>query len=360
MAVNKKLKNIYNKIWEKPELFAANTILKVQEKSKMKKYLDPEFHLSEDEKYQIKEFWKPFYNISSDWCAYYYSQNGIFDPRYIPNDLYFTKIDQYFNSRKLGWGFNDKNYYSLIFPDVCQPKVLIRKIGSLLFDEKYRLINIQNALKIIESEYEIIIKPSQESGSGRGIAFYKTREAKNEIRNFLENNKEKDYIIQAIVQQHESLAAIYPNALNTIRVTTLLLDDGVHVLSSILRMGAGKSRVDNASNGGVSVGINSGGKLNKFGHVLYKGTAVEKHPNGFRFENFEVPEFDKIIYTVKRLAQYTGNFRLVSWDMTVDCFGNVILVESNMRKGGIAIHQFNNGPLFGDLTERVLSEVLRK
>lgn len=360
MAVSKKLKAIYNGFWEKPELFTANVISNIQEKRKLKKYLDPNFQLSKSEKDQIKEFWKPYCNISTDWCAYYYSQNGIFDPRYIPNDLYFTKIDQYYNNRKLGWGFNDKNYYSLIFPDIRQPKILVRKIGSLLFTENYELIDLEKALSLIKTEEEVIIKPTQESGSGRGISFYKPEESEAELRIFLGNSRERDYVVQEVIHQHESLSNIYPNALNTIRVTTLLLSDGVHILSSVLRMGKGDSRVDNASNGGVSVGISQDGHLNRFGHLLYQGTAVDTHPNGFIFDGFVVPEFDKVISTVKRLAQYTGNFRLVSWDMTVDCNNNVVLIESNMRKGGIAIHQFNNGPLFGDLTERVLDEVFRK
>lgn len=52
-----------------------------------------------------------------------------------------------------------------------------------------------------------------------------------------------------------------------------------------------------------------------------------------------------------------GNFRLVSWDIAIDKNGNAVLIEANMRKGGINFHQFNNGPLFGNLTERVLEEV---
>lgn len=36
---------------------------------------------------------------------------------------------------------------------------------------------------------------------------------------------------------------------------------------------------------------------------------------------------------------------------------NCVRVRSLLRKGGVDFHQFNNGPLFGDLTERVLDEV---
>ena len=360
MAVNKKLKKIYNNIWEKPELFVANTISDVQEKKKLKKYRDPSFTLTESEKRQIKNYWKPYINISTEWCAYYYSQNGIFDPRYIPNDLYFSKIDQYFNNRKLGWGFNDKNYYSLIFSNVKQPTTLVRKIGTLLFDASYKLISIDAAMEIIKNEQEIIIKPTQESGSGRGISFFKIDKQSDEVMDALVSSRETNFIVQRIVKQHPFLSNIYANSLNSIRITTLLMEDGVHILSSVLRMGAGNSRVDNASNGGVSVGIQSNGELNEIGHILYAGNAIKKHPQGFVFKGNRIPYYEKIVETVKSLAQITGNFRLVSWDMSIDDDNNVILIEANMRKGGIAIHQFNNGPLFGDLTDRVLNEIFYK
>ena len=46
--------------------------------------------------------------------------------------------------------------------------------------------------------------------------------------------------------------------------------------------------------------------------------------------------------------------------MAIDENGDPLLIEANMRKGGISLHQFSNGPLFGDLTDRVLDEVFAK
>lgn len=360
MAISKKLKAFYMNFWDIPELFVANRISDFQEVWRLRKSIKKKVKLTEEQKKAIREFWKPYTRISPKWCQYYSAQNGIFDPRYIPNTLYYTKIDQYFNSRKLGYGFNDKNYYSRIFPDIRQPRTIVRKIGALLFDAEYNLIDTQTAMSLLAGEREVIVKPSQESGSGRDITFFQTEKDGQEMRKFLDDPTEKDYIVQEVVKQHSELCKIYANALNTIRVTTVLLDEGVHVLSCVLRMGSNNSRVDNASNGGISVGIQEDGTLKKYGHVLYAGTATEKHPQGFVFEGFRVPQFEEIIATVKKAAQYTGNFRLVSWDMAVNEHGEVLLVEANMRKGGIAIHQFNNGPMFGDLTERILDEVFKK
>lgn len=356
MAVSKKAKGLYTGFFDGIETFAANTISDIQEKRYLKKYLDKSACLTPEQEKQIKEFWAPYCKVSPKWALYYSAKNGKFDPRYIPNTLYYTKIDQHFNARKLGYGFNDKNYYSRIFSTVKQPTTVVRNIGGLLFDDVYRQISLEEAVVRITNEPEVIVKPSQESGSGRGIQFLRY-DQKKEITQLLLDKSQKDYIVQAIVKQHPALESVHAGSLNTIRVCTLLLEDGVHILSAVLRMGVDKSRIDNVTAGGISAAIKKDGTLDKYAYTYYSGEKFEKHPQGLVFEGYQVPEFNKVIDTVKVLAQTIGSFRLVSWDMGVDADGDVILIEANMRKGGINLHQFDNGPLFGDLTTRVLNEV---
>ena len=358
MAVSKKAKGLYMGFFDGIETFAANTISNIQEERYLKRYLDKRAKLTPDQIRQIKDFWAPYCKVSPKWVLYYSSKNGKFDPRYIPNTLYYTIIDQHFNARKLGYGFNDKNYYCKIFSNVKQPRTIVRNIGGLLFDEQYKQISATDAVKKIIAESEVIVKPSQESGSGRGIQFLKNEQI-SDIKNLIRSS-EKDYIVQALVKQHPALEHVHQGSLNTIRVCTLMLDDGVHVLSAVLRMGVNKSRIDNVTAGGISAAIKFDGKLDKYAYTYYTGERFDKHPQGLVFEGYEIPSYHKLIDTVKLLAQTIGNFRLVSWDMAIDEDGDVLLIEANMRKGGINLHQFDNGPLFGDLTKRVLDEVFGK
>ncbi len=360
MAVSRKLKEFYLRFWDIPETFTANTIARIQELKKLKSYTSKlKIKLTREQKKEIRDFWKPYARISTDWALFHYAQNGKFDPKYFPATIYFTKVDQHFNSRKLGSGFNDKNYYSRIFPDIAQPKTIVRKIGGLLYDENYALIDLETAVSKIMAEEDVITKPSQESGSGRGIIFWKTQESEKEIREFLTDDYERDYIIQGIVNQHPDLAKPHPSSLNTVRIATIMFPEGVYILSSVYRMGVSGSRVDNATAGGVSVGINEDGSLKKIGYYV-EGNPTESHPDGFVFDGAKIPSYDKMVETVKKAAQYIGNFRLVSWDLSVSPEGEVILIESNMRKGGIRIHQVDNGALFGEHTERVLKEIYKK
>ncbi len=357
MAVNKKLKAFYIRFWQAPENLASKIIMFVQNTAILRKKLDPSFKLTREQKKEVREFWKPYARVSVNWARYNAQETGVFDPRYIPYTVYYNKIDPYFNSKRLGDGFNDKNYYSQIFSDVKQPQTVVRNIGGLLFDADYRLISAQEALKKAEEFDEVIFKPSQETGSGRGIIFLRAQEEGDRLLKILQDKSESNYIVQAVLKQHEALSKLNPTSLNTMRILTLMLEDGVHILSCVLRMGIDGSRLDNASAGGIYVSLKPDGSLGERARSDNSGDFYFQHPNGAVFKGYKIPNFEKVLETVVRSAQKTGNFRLVSWDMSMDESGEPVLIEANMRKGGVSVHQFTNGPMFGDLTQKVLSEV---
>lgn len=88
-----------------------------------------------------------------------------------------------------------------------------------------------------------------ETGSGRGIRFWQTEIDIEEIKTFLANPSEADYVVQVIIKQHVGLNRVHEKSINTIRISSLLMEDGVHILSAVLRMGAGDAKVDNATAG---------------------------------------------------------------------------------------------------------------
>ncbi len=361
MAVSKKARALYWALFDGFETSCANLITKIQEKKYLKKYITKQ-PVPADFKKAYKVFWKDYKKLPGGlkYAWYYASQNGIHDPRYIPNTFYYTKIDQYYNDRKLGWGFNDKNYYSKIFAGVNQPKTLVRKMKGLILDEDYRQITPEAAIALISSEKEVICKPTLETGSGRGIRFWKTDSDAEQIREFLLNSDEADYAVQAVIKQHAELNRVHESSINTVRICSILMDDGVYILSSCLRMGTGGARVDNVTAGGISAGIKADGSLDKYAYAYYSGQKFEKHPQGLVFDGYTVPSFDKAVELVKAVHPTIAHFRLVSWDIAIGEDGEPILIEANMRNGGINLHQFSNGPLFGELTDRVLKEVLKK
>lgn len=359
MAVSKRLKGIYMGFFDGIETWCANRISNFQERRYLRKYR-LKTPMPADYKKAVKGFWKKYTRVSPKWAWYYASRNGILDPRYIPNTLIYTKIDQHFNNRKIGYGFNDKNYYSLVFNGIKQPEVLARNIGGVFVDSNYHLLDIEGVLSLISDQSEVICKPSLESGSGRSIQFWNTSNDLQNIKDFLNNKQETDYIIQKIIEQHEELNKVHSGSVNSLRIVSILMPEGVYILSSNLRMGVDKGRVDNVTAGGISCGINEDGTLKKYATSYYTGEKFEKHPQGLVFEGFKLPSYDKAVALVKKAHPLIPHFRLVSWDIAIDKGGEPLLIEANMRKGGINLNQFNNGPLFGEMTERVLDEVFGK
>ena len=44
-------------------------------------------------------------------------------------------------------------------------------------------------------------------------------------------------------------------------------------------------------------------------------------------------------------------------ESTLDVNCDPVLIKANFSYGGVTIHQLNNGPIFGDDTEKILREV---
>ena len=206
---------------------------------------------------------------------------------------------------------------------------------------------------------EVICKPSRESGSGRSIQFWNTQKQSGEIQEFLKTSKDAS-IIQKVLNQHPDLDLVHKGSINSLRICSLLMKDGVYILSSCLRMGVDKARIDNVTAGGISVGIFSDGTMDEFAYNYFTGERTKVHPQGFVFKGQKVPSYDRAVELVMTAHPIIPNFRLVSWDIAIDDVGDPVLIEANMRKGGINLNQFSNGPLFGELTEQVLDEVFRK
>ena len=310
-------------------------------------------------KRKVRAYWKPFTNsFDINWHRFYANRTGVKDARIIPNDMYFTVILPYMNRMNLSHGLRDKNYMALLFPELAQAKTIVRRLNGEWLDKSYGFLDRERAIKRIIEQSEVIIKPALATGGGVGILFWKAEEGIKSLETKLDEAG-KDLVVQDLIQQHENLDRLHSASINTVRVMSFLQHGQVHILSSVLRMGINGSRVDNSQMGGISAGILASGQLKSIAYTK-EGHSFDRHPQGGRFEDCIVPNFQEILDLIRSMHARLAHFRLMSWDIAIAKDGSPILVEPNYWRGSIDLHQLSNGPLFGELTEEVLEAVFDK
>jgi len=140
---------------------------------------------------------------------------------------------------------------------------------------------------------------------------------------------EGDYTVQEGVRQHEAMNAVYPDAVNTLRVITDCVGGRARVLLALLRMGCGGRQIDNASSGGLYVKVDvAAGRL--VGRAIADTRETfEAHPaTGFRFDGAPVPAWRDIEAFAVGVAEKYAPIRYVGWDIALSEEGP-LLIEGN-------------------------------
>lgn len=346
--IYKSLQNLNKSVQKKRLIYDCN--------QKIKNLQDGTETLSGQNEKEIREFFKPYCKISTEWHKWYSSKNDVFDVRYIPEDKFYTDIEPCLNNLDFSKALEDKNLYDLIFHDesVALPETIIRKINGYLCDGNFNPVDIKQASAICLQEQEVVIKKSIGSGGGHGVEIIGRDALAGHFEEMI-SSFDENFVVQKVIKQHPNLSKIHCNSVNTIKILSILWNNEIRILSSVLRMGIDGKRVDNQSSGGISVGIDKNGRLNNYAYTM-KGERYTKHPNTqFVFEGSDVPFYTQIAENAEKLHKRFAHFALISWDFAVDENGP-ILIEYNLSSQEINFHQLNNGALFGELTEKVLAK----
>lgn len=316
--------------------------------------------LSSDEAKALADYWKPFLKKQSD--AYYRRYKGLnipFDPRYIPEDMMFMYIDRYFSDREAAKYEDDKCRYYKMFPGIPAPKAYAFFIGGKWFDENYMEISREQAVTILKTKEEVVVKVATSSECGLGVSFYKGEEITDKLLAELEAPA-ADLVAQEVICQHADIAKLHPNSVNCLRIDSLILDGEVKICAVVLKIGQKESRVDNTHSGAVFIGVTPTGHLMD---KVYTGDnrPLDKIPDfDGDFRGMAIPGFDSAIELVKKAHLMVPKFGFIGWDVAIDASGLAVLVEPNFSISGVFEDQLCCGPLFGEDTPRVLREVFPK
>lgn len=234
----------------------------------------------------------------------------------------------------------DKNVFADMVNDKTQADVFLDKWSTYEHFKEFFGRDVLNIRHLSDLESDIfsqfvtkhpsfIMKPVFGT-RGAGIEVFNTKssdEAK-EILKRLYNTGTTAMILEELIVQDDRLATLHKESANTLRVITIKYDDRVEVIRSYLRIGKGKSVIDNASAGGVFGVINvATGKIyaacDRFGNVF------EKHPDSnVNLIGFEIPYWEDVKELVKKAAEILPKVRYVGWDVAVTKTG-CVLIEGN-------------------------------
>ena len=208
------------------------------------------------------------------------------------------------------------------------------------FNELYKdcvrrgFIQLQKASKDEVREFcekrEYIFCKMQDLECGHGCERIKVSDYKSfdDLYKYL---KEKDFcILEDNITQHPDVAKLYPNAVNSMRIITMLDSKGEpHVLYIVQKMGTGGSIIDNnclftpvdPETGKILYPAHSGDTI--------KGIIYEEHPDTHvHLQGYTIPYVKEAVQMVLNAAKVTPQIRYVGWDVATTPDGPEI-IEGN-------------------------------
>ena len=264
---------------------------------------------------------------------------------YIPEYFFYNVFLPFYNSDKYKVLLEDKIVNEQFFRSVgiAQPyticKIIDNKLYSICLEDK-TFKELEHELS--EKKYKkIFLKPSNGRGGYGTYVFHKkedgryaTKESHILDEDFIQKiGSQNDYLMQAGIEQRTEISKIYPHSVNTLRVVVENKKGHVRILSVDLNCGRGFSEVDNPTQGGISISIDSNtGEMGEFA-FSEAGERFDKHPEtGFIFKGEKIRDWNNIREFIFSAAEKLPQFTYLGWDIALGENGP-LAVEANIGFG---------------------------
>lgn len=292
----------------------------------------------------MKEYWK-----CDPMCYYRYrlfekdlSKDELLD--YIPPYYFFNfYIPALYSKEQLRESENKilmNNYYTS--RNIMVPDMVAVALKGKIFGRDGEETDFKGLLELFKrsAAASFFMKPATGKG-GKGIFRIEKKGSEFIISDaqlrenfFTSAIKNHDYIIQETVVQRSDLQQINPASVNTLRAITQNIDGKGRLGIIYMRVGRNGTFVDNIGAGGISVPIDfNTGIMGKYAYRQGNNTRFDRHPDtGFRFEGFEIRDWDKIKSGIVDFATKAREFPALGWDIAVTEEG-IVAIESNTMFG---------------------------
>ena len=258
-------------------------------------------------------------------AGYYdYLTFGFWDLTDEQRDTYITRLRNkqilnQLNDDSYGDCFDNKEKFNNIYKDFI----------------KRDFINFQTAtkdeIKEFADKHKVLFCKPLEGSCGVGCSKKYVNDYDSFADLYNELRDENSWLIEEVLEQHQDNAKVYPNAMNCMRIITLLDNDGEpHVIFVTQKFGLNGRVVDNYGYGCrvdletgkiCSPGVSGDGSM---------GIVYETHPmTGIKMVGHQIPMFKEACELAKKAALVIPQVRMVGWDIGITPDGPAIIEGNN-------------------------------
>ncbi len=209
----------------------------------------------------------------------------------------------------------------------------------------------EKVLEFLNKHNTFMAKPI-DGGCGKGIKKINTSSYNSleEIYSYL-TKEGNNFELEEVIEQHPDVAKIYPNAINTVRIVTIVTTkDGKslltipeeerknvelkpHIICSYFRIGNGGRCVDNFNSGGMVAPVDENTGVVLQVAIDKQKNVYEKHPQtGEIIKGFKFPFWNEAINLCKEASKEIPEMGYVGWDVAFTPNGP-LFVEANEFPG---------------------------
>ena len=333
---------------KKLPIYKTELINKLNNKEEIRTKICQKRRFSESQLLEIKKYLRKFKRK-------YYSQDSIVEKSNL--ELLNMLIEWYYFFDDFGFDYDDYFDYEIFNKNVKDldkfinkgyKKVIYRACNDRNythycknkgdFNKKFKKFvqrdwivaeecTIKEFKKFIDKYPIFFAKPIE----GTGGASAKIIEYNGDLQSLYNECVQNKYICEEIVKQHKDMAKFNDSTLNTLRLYTLVPEDGKPIITlGNARFGRLGNDVDNFHSGGVSAVIDlETGKLTSDA-INRAHVKVTHHPDSnMKFKGFQIPNFEECKKTVCEAALVVKELRHVGWDVAIAEDGHIELIEGN-------------------------------
>lgn len=277
--------------------------------------------------------------------------------------VYGCTVDEFFYYRLFEKSYKEIKEYVLAHERVLYLQQLNREEDAYLLNNKYETYkllkdyflrdvvliktedDLPSFLEFSKKHNEFVVKPV-DSGCGHGVHrgsvvnlsekeivdyFYSLILEAEQNTNKYGRNGQKALLLEEIIAQVNELSVIHPASVNGIRIVTLRINNAVKIYQAWWKIGCGGQFVTSAVYGTMDAGIDVDTGVVDTPGVTEKLEIREYHPDtGIRIVGYQIPKWNELIQTVKRMAELLPTISYVGWDMVLTKKGWCVM-EGNFR-----------------------------